>query len=185
MKVSVYIATSLDGFIARRDGSLDWLDEANTKVPEGEDLGFHAFIESIDVLVMGRKTFEQVLSFGNWIYGSTRVVVLSRRPMTFSPDVPDSVVHSSEKPCVLYDRLRNEGAKHVYVDGGLTLQSFLTERLIDEITVTQIPVLLGDGKSLFGRLDKDIGLDLIESKSYSCGFVQSKYAIQYTRPSCA
>ncbi len=179
MKVSVYIATSLDGFIARRDGSLDWLEDANAKVPEGEDFGFQAFIESVDVLVMGRKTFEQVLSFGNWMYGSTRVVVLSRRPLAFSPAVPDSVVHSSEKPRALYERLRNDGAKHVYIDGGLTIQGFLAESLVDEITVTQIPVLLGGGKPLFGRLEKDIGLDLIESRSYRCGFVQSKYAIRY------
>ena len=83
MKASVFIATSLDGFIARRDGNLDWLDEANAVVPEGEDCGFQAFTDSIDTLIMGRNTFEKVLPFGQWPYGSTPVIVLSRNKISF------------------------------------------------------------------------------------------------------
>ena len=107
-KVSVYIATSLDGFIARKDGGLDWLNNANATVSEGEDCGYHGFMLSVDVLIMGRKTYEQVLCFSEWPYGKTRVVVLSRRPITFPADLPNTVTHSSETPRVLYDRL-NKG----------------------------------------------------------------------------
>ena len=84
-RVSVYIATSLDGFIAREDGALDWLNEANTAVPEGEDLGFRAFLESVDTLIVGRKTYEQVMSFGQWPYRQTPVIVLSRNSISFPP----------------------------------------------------------------------------------------------------
>ena len=90
IKVSVFIATSLDGFIARSDGSLDWLNEANTTIPDGEDWGFQAFMDSIDALIMGRKTYEQVLSFGEWPYGGAPVVVLSRNSITFPPSVPNT-----------------------------------------------------------------------------------------------
>ena len=82
MKVSVYIATSRDGFIAGNDGALDWLNEANASVPDGEDCGFHVFMDSVEVLIMGRKTYELVLSFGEWPYGRTPVVVLSRNSIS-------------------------------------------------------------------------------------------------------
>ncbi len=97
IKVSVYIATSLDGFIAGVNGDLDWLDEANAKVPEGEDCGFGAFMSSVDTLLMGRKTYEKVLSFGVWPYGDTPVVVLSRDPIFFPDHLPSTVSHSSEQ----------------------------------------------------------------------------------------
>ena len=98
MKASVYIGTSLDGFIARRDGSIDWLNEAQGLVPEGEDCGYHAFMDSVDTLIMGRKTFEQVITFGPWHYGDTPVVVLSHNPVTIPPELPDIVSCSSESP---------------------------------------------------------------------------------------
>jgi dihydrofolate reductase len=177
-KVSVYIATSLDGFIARKDGELDWLNAANATVPEGEDLGYHEFIDSVDVLIIGRKTYEQVLSFGQWPYGKTRVVVLSRNPITVPPDSPDTVTHSSESPRDLYDRLSGEGAKHLYVDGGVTIQGFLAEGLIDEITVTVIPVILGEGIPLFGPLESDVVLTHVRTKAFDFGFVQTTYLVK-------
>jgi dihydrofolate reductase len=152
MKVSVFIATSLDGFIARNDGGLDWLDEANAIVPDGEDCGFQVFMDSVDTLIMGRKTYEKILSFGEWPYGETPVVVLSRNPISFPPNVPDSVTHSSERLRDLLKRLSDEEVEHVYVDGGITIQRFLAEALIDEITVTVIPVILGG--TLFQRADQ-------------------------------
>jgi len=176
-KCSVFIATSLDGFIAREDGSIDWLNEANEKVPAGEDCGYGAFMSNVDTLVMGRKTFEQVLTFGAWFYGATPVVVLSRSPVELPPDLPATVSCSQESPPGLVARLSAEGKKHLYVDGGLTIQSFLEYDLIDELTVTVIPILLGAGKPLFGRLQGDVSLRHVCTHTYEFGFVQSTYSV--------
>lgn len=177
VKVSVYIATSLDGFIAGDDGRLDWLDEANAVVPNGEDCGFSAFMDAVDTLIMGRKTYEKVLSFGAWPYGGKPVVVLSRNSISFSPGLPDCVTCSSESAGELLKRLSAEGVKHVYVDGGITIQRFLTEGLIDEITVTVIPVILGSGIPLFGATGTDIKLTHIRTNVFDFGFVQTTYAV--------
>ena len=177
-KASVYIATSLDGFIARKDGALDWLDEANSTVPEGEDCGFQAFMDSVDALIMGRKTYEKVLSLGEWPYGRTPVVVLSRNSISFSDSLPDTVTHSSESPRDLLDRLSQEGVGHVYVDGGTTIQGFLSAGLIDEITLTVIPVILGGGIPLFGSLDQDIRLTHVHTTADDFGFVQTTYSVK-------
>lgn len=177
IKVSVYIATSLDGFIAREDGGLDWLDEANATVPVGEDFGFRAFLGSVDALIMGRKTFEKVLSFGEWSYGKTPVVVMSRNSISFPRGVPDTVTHSSEKPRDILDRLSGEGATHVYVDGGVTITGFLSEGLIDEITLTVVPVIIGSGIPLFAAMENDIRLAHIRTTAYDFGFVQCVYAV--------
>ena len=178
MKVSVYIATSLDGFIARKEGNIDWLNEANSVVPDGEDCGFQAFMASVDTLIMGRKTFEKVLSFGQWPYEKTPVAVLSRHPLHSPPDVPGTVTHSSELPHALLERLSKEGVEHVYVDGGAAIQSFLYDNLVDEITITVIPVLLGEGISLFGSLEKDVSLTHVRTQAFEFGFVQSTYLVK-------
>jgi len=177
-RVSVFIATSLDGFIARKDGTLDWLNEANATVPEGEDCGFQAFWESVDTLIMGRKTYEQVMSFGQWPYGQTPVVVLSRSSISLPPSLPDAVTHSSESPRDLYERLSGEGVEHVYVDGGITIQGFLAEGLVDEITVTVIPVILGDGIPLYGSQERDIRLTHVRTTAFDFGFVQTTYSVE-------
>jgi dihydrofolate reductase len=177
MKVSVYIATSLDGFIAKRDGSIDWLNEANAVVPEGEDCGFMAFMDSVDALIMGRKTYEQVLSFGQWAYGDTPVVVLSHNSIEIPLRLPDTVSHSAESPSAILKRLAANDVKHVYVDGGSTIQSFIAESLIDEITITIIPVVLGGGIPLFAPIKKDITLTHLRTTAYAFGFVQSTYSV--------
>jgi len=178
LKSSVFIATSLDGYIARPDGSLDWLDRANESIPEGEDCGYQVFMESVDVLVMGRNTFEKVLSFGgDWPYGSKPIVVLSRSHVAIPDAIAQTVSASSEPPRVLVERLATTGAQHLYVDGGQVIQSFLREGLIDEITLTLLPVLLGAGKPLFGRLDQDVELMHIATKAYEFGFVQNTYRV--------
>jgi len=176
-KCSVFIATSLDGFISRSDGSIDWLDEANKMIPAGEDCGFAAFMASVDVLVMVRNNFEQVLSFGEWAYVSTPVVVLSRNLKALPQQALATVSLSAESPKDVVQRLSAKGRQHLYVDGGLTIQSFLAAGLMDEITITLIPVLLGSGKALFGVLPKDVPLELVESKAYDFGFVRSKYRV--------
>ena len=175
---SVYIATSLDGFISRTDGSIDWLNKVNGAVPEGEDCGYAAFMSSVDVLVMGRNTFEQVLTFDHWPYEGRRVVVLTSRPLTVPTSLASTVVVSTESPRSLVKRLSSEGAKHLYVDGGRTIQGFLAAGLIDHLTITVIPVLLGSGRPLFGSLDRDRKLTLVSSKAYAFGFVQTTYRVQ-------
>lgn len=174
---SVFVATSLDGYIARPDGSIDWLDEANAVVPDGEDCGCGEFIGSVDVLVMGRNTFEAALAFDDWPYEGTRVVVLSSRPLTIPARLPDTVSVSSEAPEALVDRLSADGARRLYVDGGITIQHFLAAGLIDDITITLIPVLIGDGRPLFGALAKDVKLAHVASRIFDFGFVQVKYCV--------
>ncbi|MGV3468017.1 dihydrofolate reductase family protein [Limnobacter sp.] len=174
---AVFIATSLDGFIAREDGSIDWLNEANQVVPHNEDCGYGQFMADVDVLVMGRNTFEQVLTFTPWPYGSTPLVVMSRKGLELPPTVPPTVSVSSEHPNVLIDRLSRQGVKKVYLDGGQTIQSFLAEGLVSSITVTTIPVLLGGGKPLFGKLPTDIKLQHKSTKAFPFGFVQSEYIV--------
>lgn len=176
-KCSVFIATSLDGFISRSDGSIDWLNEASALVPEGEDTGYGEFMSSVDALVIGRNTFEQVLSFGEWPYGSTPVIVLSRQLKSLPNDVQDTVSLTADDPEKLVQRLSAQGLNHLYIDGGLTIQSFLAEGLIDEITITIIPILLGEGKPLFGPLPEDVKLEHISSQAFEFGFVQSKYHV--------
>lgn len=176
-KISVFVATSLDGFIARHDGSLDWLDKANSSVPKGEDCGFQAFMSTIDVLIMGRITFEQVLTFGEWPYGKTPVIVMSSGEIKIPEALQKTVSISSEHPTHLAERLFTQGAKHLYIDGPTTIQNFLQAGLVDEITITLIPIVLGEGKPLFKSIGKDISLTHLNTRSFDFGFVQLKYAI--------
>lgn len=177
VKCSVFIATSLDGFISRTDGSIDWLDDANARVPAGEDCGYGKFMASVHTLVMGRHTFELAKSFGEWPYGSTPVVVLSSRMSSLPRTVPGSVSLSDETPPTLVTRLSSQGMRHLYIDGGITIQRFIAAALIDEITITKIPVLLGVGKPLFGPLMSDVRLEHISTHAFDFGFVQSKYRV--------
>lgn len=180
---SVFIATSLDGFIARPDGCIDWLLQANTLMPAGEDCGIQAFMDSVDVLVMGRKSFEQALDFDPWPYAGKPVVVLSHHGVEVPPALRDSVSVSAEAPADLLARLSAAGARKLYIDGGQTIQGFLRAGLIDELIITVIPVLLGAGRPLFGPLDADVALTHVETRAYPFGFVQSRYRrAQPSRP---
>ena len=179
-KVSVFIATSLDGYIARSNGDIDWLDAANATVPKGEDCGYGALMQSVDALVMGRNSYEKVRSFGFWPYGDTPVVVMSSNPISFPNDLPKTIQHSSEHPRELCKRLSRHGIGHIYVDGGNTIQRFLVAGLVDELTITVIPVPLGSGISLFGALNSDLSLTCVGTKTYEFGFVQ----LTYTIPKC-
>lgn len=177
-KVSVFIATSLDGYIARANGDLDWLDMAQARVPAGEDCGYQAFMQTVDVLIMGRKTYEKVRSFGPWPYGEMAVIVLSSTAMSFPDTISATVTHSSEDPQTLCERLWHDGVRNIYIDGGYTIQRFLAARLVDELTITIIPILLGRGIPLFGSLETDINLSCVGTKRYEFGFVQLKYRLQ-------
>ena len=177
LKITAYFAASLDGYIAKADGSIDWLNSASAAAPAGEDCGFKAFMSSVDTLVMGRKTFEQVLAFGQWPYGVTPVVVLSRKPLEIPATLPDSVSHSSESIVELCGRLEGEAVEHIYVDGGATIQGFLAAGLLNEIVVTMIPVVLGGGITPFGQLESEVQLTLLGAQEFDFGFVQMRYAV--------
>jgi dihydrofolate reductase len=171
----VYIATSLDGFIARPDGDIEWLHDW----PDiGDDYGYAAFMGSVDGLIIGRGTFEKVLSFGKWPYEKP-VVVLSRTldPDAVPADRADRVRILALSPEETLDMLRREGWTRAYVDGGRLIQSFLAAGLIDDMTITRVPILLGAGRPLFGTLPHDVVLTHFETNAYPSGFVQSRYAV--------
>jgi dihydrofolate reductase len=176
LKASVYIATSLDGFIARENGDVDWLSGGEND-GSGEDYGFHDFMDFVDTLVMGRKTFEMVGSSRKWPYGKKKVIVLSSRPVQIPSDLTETVESQSCSPAELIKQLSERGSKHLYIDGGKTIQGFLNAGLIQQIIITRIPVLIGKGIPLFGALHKDIKLHHIETISFENGFVQSKYEV--------
>jgi dihydrofolate reductase len=177
-RVSVFIATSLDGFIARPDGRLDWLDRANAQITNPEELGYSAFMETVDVLVMGRLTYETVLGFGGaWPYGDKRVVVLSSKPLEIASQLAKTVSASSQTPSELLRRIKDEGGRHVYLDGGVTIQRFLAAGLVDALTLTIIPVLLGEGRRLFSSTPGDVLLELTDARSFDGGFAQLRYRV--------
>jgi dihydrofolate reductase len=176
IKASVFIATSLDGFIARANGDLDWLTGAESAQIE-QDYGYQEFMDTVDTIVVGRNTFELTSTFDTWPYSGKKVVVLSRRPSAIPPHLSVSVEWLSLPPQQLAERLAAQGAGHLYVDGGKTIQGFLNAGLINELIVTRIPVLIGTGIPLFGPLDHDLRLTHVETRQFENGFVQSRYRI--------
>ena len=172
MTVSVFIGASVDGFIARPNGDLDWLPAGG-----GEPHGYDEFIASVDAIVIGRKTFEKVLTFGAWPYGDNRVVVLSRRPVDVSAAAGGVVERMAGPPAEIVSQLAASGAHHLYVDGGITIQEFLRAGLIQRLIITRVPVLIGDGVPLFGSLQHDIRLRHVATRHYPSGLVQSEYHV--------
>jgi len=176
IKCSVFIATSLDGFIARPNGDLDWLTGGNG-AEESEDYGYKEFIDSVDTLVMGRNTYELALTFEEWPYSNKQVVVLSSGSPAIPTQLAKSVAVVAQPPTALVQQLAAKGARHLYIDGGKTIQGFLRAGLIDEMTITSIPILIGEGIPLFGALERDIKLQHLATRAYASGFVQSKYSV--------
>jgi len=171
----VFIAASVDGYIARSDGDIDWLSRY---AASGENTGYDAFMDTVDGLVMGRATFEKVLWFDSWPF-TKPVVVLSQTlsQADLRADLGGKVRISSLAPQPLMQALASEGWRRAYVDGGRVIQLFLQERLISDIVLTRIPVLLGDGISLFGRLPADLPLRHVETTTFASGMVQSRYEL--------
>ena len=171
MTVSVFVGTSVDGFIARANGDLDWLPAGG-----GEPHGYNEFIASVDAIVIGRKTFETVLAFDAWPYGDKRVVVLSSCPVDLSA-VAGVVEQMAGSPAEIVSQLAASGAHHLYIDGGITIQRFLRAGLIQRLVITRVPVLIGDGVPLFGTLPSDIRLRHVATRHYPSGLVQSEYEV--------
>jgi dihydrofolate reductase len=172
MTASVFIGTSVDGFIARPNGSFDFLPEGG-----GEPHGYNEFIATVDALVIGRKTFETVLALPQWPYSDKRVVVLSSRPVDFSKVRGGRVEQMSGTPAEIVAKLAATGAHHLYVDGGVTIQRFLRAGLIQRLTITRVPVLIGEGIPLFGSLPRDQPLRHIATQHYPSGLVKSEYEV--------
>ena len=171
MKASVFVGTSLDGFIARANGDLDFLEAGG-----GEPHGYDEFIATVDALVIGRKTFETVLTFGSWPYGNKPVFVLSTRPL--APTPPGAMVERmSGAPADIVSQLAARGIGHIYVDGGITIQRFLEAGLIHRLIITRVPVLIGGGIPLFGAVPRDIVLKHVATRHYASGLVQSEYLV--------
>jgi dihydrofolate reductase len=172
MTASVFIGTSLDGFIARLNGSFDFLPADG-----GEPHGYREFFASIDALVIGRKTFETVLAFPEWPYGKKRVVVLSSQPIDFSKVRGAVVEQRTGSPEEIVTKLAASGAQNLYIDGGVTIQRFLRAGMIQRLIITRVPVLIGEGIPLFGALPHDVQLRHISTQLYASGLVQSEYHI--------
>ena len=171
MKASVFVGTSLDGFIARPDGAFDFLPTDG-----GEPHGYDEFMATVDALVMGRKTYETVLPFETWPYGEKPVVVLSSHPLVPAPPGA-SVERMSGAPADIVAQLATRGVGHIYVDGGLTIQRFLAAGLIQRLIITRVPVLIGVGISLFGAVPHDIQLTHVATRQFAGGLVQSEYRV--------
>jgi dihydrofolate reductase len=171
----VFIASSLDGFIARRNGQIDWLSHPGM---DNEDHGYDAFMATIDGLIMGRGTYEMARSFGSWPYPKP-VIVLSHK--LADSEVPADLVGRvrfwNSRPSETMELVKAEGWNRVYIDGGKTIQAFLQEGLIAEMIITRIPILIGTGLPLFGPTEKDIKLKHQSTKSFPSGLVQSHYEV--------
>ena len=172
MIVSVFIGTSVDGFIARANGAFDFLPQGG-----GEPHGYDEFLTSVDALVIGRKTFETVLALPVWPYGDKRVVVLSSKPVDFSAVRGGVVEQMAGPPADIVSTLAVRGAQRIYVDGGITIQRFLRAGVIQRLIITRVPVLIGDGIPLFGSLPRDLQLRHIATQQYESGLVKSEYHV--------
>lgn len=169
-RCSVFVAASLDGYIARADGSVDWLSVVERP---GEDYGYRRFFDTVDALVMGRNTYETVAERDPWPYAGTPCLVLTRRPAA----PREGVRFLAATPETVVDRLAGEGARRVYVDGGNVIRQFLAARLIDDFTLSLIPVVLGGGIPLFGAAGPERPLALESVRSWSSGLCQLRYTL--------
>jgi len=184
MKCSVFIATSADGFIATPDGDVDWLMEsAATEEPVAMGLSMEDYMQSVDCMVMGRKCMEKIASFNltaeQWPYGDTRIIVLSKSLQQVPSGLPDTVeMYAGDIP-ELIAQLETEGYQHAYVDGGSVITSFLNLKLINDMVITQAPLILGEGLRLFGKISHRIKLTEVTAEAYANGFSQNHYTLNY------
>lgn len=186
MNCSVYIATSADGYIATLDGSVDWLHTAGNSeadMGDNQDMGFDRFIKSIDCMIMGRKCMEMISSMDltpeQWPYGNTHIIVLSNTVTEPPENLSGKIEMYSGDIHVLIKKLENKGFKHAYIDGGSTITSFINLKLIDKMTITKVPVLLGEGIPLFGKINQNVKLENSEATAFPNEFIQIKYDVTY------
>jgi dihydrofolate reductase len=186
MKCSVYIAASVDGYIASPDGGVDWLHTAgNADADMGtDDMGFQSYISFVDCMIMGRKCMETISSMDltpeQWVYGDRHIVVLSKTMSEPPENLRGKVAMYSGSIRELVTELQSRGYKHAYIDGGATITSFINCKLIDEITITRIPVLLGEGIPIFGKIKQRVKLENSSAVVFPNEFVQLKYSVSYS-----
>lgn len=186
MKCSVFIAASVDGFIARADDSIDWLHTAGKQdvdLGDNADMGFNKHIASVDCMIMGRKCMEVIAAMNltdeQWPYGDIRIIVLSRSLKEAPMGVKGRVEMYAGDITELVVELENQGLKHAYIDGGVTIQNFINLKLINEICITQVPILIGEGKPLFGKTFQDIKLEDPKAEVFSNDYLQLTYHVNY------
>lgn len=167
--VSVYIATSIDGYIARDDGGLDWLE--GVQDAGGDDYGYADFMATIDAVVLGRETYDAVRTFDTWPFAGRRVIVLTNRVLT--PVFGEESYAGALAP--LMTRLGEQGVQRVYLDGGATIRQGLDEGLVDDMTISLVPALLGAGRPLFTRGLPGSQWKLTGAEGYPTGLVQLRY----------
>lgn len=170
LRAAVFLGLSVDGRIARPDGDLEWL---TSRGAAAGDAGFTPFVESVDAVVMGRKTYKAIASFEDWPYLDRPIHVIST---TLAADAdPRIVVHRSPEAAI--EALQRDNRRRVYVDGGATIRWFLAAKLVDELTLSFVPVLIGDGPSMFGSLGGDVDLEHIRTEVLGGGMVQTTYRV--------
>lgn len=185
MKCSVFIATSLDGFIARNNGSVDWLHTSgkpDADMRDQADMGFNDYLSSIDCIIMGRKCMEVIsnmnLTADQWPYGDKRIIVLSNTLSQAPENMKGKIELYSGDLTQLIEKLENEGHEHAYIDGGKTIQSFIQLGFIKELTISKAPIILGEGIPLFDKMNSNIELTQAKSMAYPNDFIQIKYTIK-------
>lgn len=175
MRISVFISASVDGFIARRDGTLGFLPTG------GDPHGYEEFLADIDAIVIGRHTYESVLDFDVWPYADRPVFVLSTSSLVTAPEEAH-VERLHGEPAGIVAELARRGYRHLSVDGGLTIQAFLRAGLIQRLIITRVPVLIGSGIALFGPTGRDIGLRHVATRTDDSGLVRSEYEVLARSP---
>jgi len=170
LRAHVFLGLSVDGRIARPDGDLEWL---TSRGAAAGDAGFTPFITSVDAVVMGRKTYDVIAPEPEWPYLDRPVHVIS----TSLADDADPRITVHRSPAAVVDALERDGHRRVYADGGQTVQWFLAAGLVDEMTLSQVPVLIGEGPSLFGPLPRDVSLEHVRTAVLDGGMVQTTYRV--------
>lgn len=186
MKCSVYIATSTDGYIATPQGDVDWLHSAGNQkadMSSNPDMGFLDYIASVDCMIMGRKCMEVISSFNltpeQWPYGNIKIYVLSHSVDKPPENLLEQVELYSGDILSLINQLNVNGFKHAYIDGGATITSFINLKLINEMTITKAPIILGEGIPLFGKINDKVKLENAQATAFPNDFIQVKYDVCY------
>ncbi|TQV74092.1 dihydrofolate reductase [Aliikangiella marina] len=172
MKVTYYVAASLDGFIAKADGDVSWLEQLGIPM---EDTGYDVFFSSVDGLIMGRKTYQLINTFGDWPYGSKPVWVCSHQSVNASPGIN---LQDENTPQLAFEAAEAKGISHLWCVGGGNLASSLIEiEKLSNIYLSLMPIILGDGINLFSQLNNAQSIRLKQQNTHPSGMIQLEYQI--------